>query len=1132
MTSENDSQNGNDPQDGVESVSFLPDRPISEPANDALEHRSVARTLGDVLAKWKHEEGPFTVGLFGSWGTGKSGIGRLLRTEFIDPTKTAVVEFDIWKYESDSFRRQFLIFLDDKTGLNTGLEKLKKIYESSSHIEQQNSLSPDKNSWVRLLVPIAIATVGVAMFFAADLTVNSVYKWILQILGGVGTFTAIAVVFAKEFLSKVLDWFFSAAKGVLKVHEITVTEHRIEFAEQFEKLFESIIDAKIKQGFEKVVIIIDNLDRVSDEKILQLLSSVKTFLEYERVAFLIQCDEKAIKRHLLHIYHKESNNKESETIGERYTDEFLRKFFNTYVRIPPVLAGDLDRFTGGLIAETKLPMPDEQTRSDLLAVISSSHRDNPNPRKIKQFINALISSFLLAHHRENDGNILQPRGVVTRNIQMLAKVMVIEQRYPDFFNDLKQEPGLWNVVDRHIVENKIPEDDKLRKRFEHRGDDSLYRFLLRTKFITTNNISPFIFLKQSEDSRRISTNAEKLTEALQDGDDDKVTEMLGKAETGSPRYLEQFIIENIENVKSSAVRVYNIINTFFSNNTVQNIGFSSSFLNRIAAYILGTETESTHYIEGFRLPVLFDYLMPRVNGSNRLQLAKKYVSLLERVARAEAFRVNIDDDTYRKQLLKKISDNPELFSEGQIEEISSILGENSLLEDLDNADIFIPNLKARKAYIRNEHLERIVRTITSSDLSILDITTSPLLRKVRLVLTAESTLNEHSINALFHKLSELAAQQPAIGDDRAVEIVNTAIRESLEKVDSRVTADQITALTARLRQNYDQNNNPIPRVAVTTNLLILRGLAVEHHDDNIEPLKQYTNEILTSSPVSTLEKVLSATDFLNKPGPAYDNLREILESRSFQDHEVFRSLSSHFDAQHKESFLARTIKNAPHYLAALEQFTELRKVTNPELVANCTLSRAQRENFPEKITLMTALPKIKFNEAAFKKVLVAVITKNLESTNTDHQRQMTELVYKYKIQGYLTKSEMEEITSTMTEYLEHQNLSGLDHYAPALSLISQLPMTAASYERLGHILINHILMRSMENKTVVERILNIAKEANITYSDNKQLFEKVYDELTRKGREVQKYTAHAILEYGLVNKRSKEFYERIEKMAA
>jgi hypothetical protein len=70
---------------------------------DAFGHRDYAAAIASAVSQ---AEPPFTLGLFGPWGVGKTTI--LEETARRLPPTCAFAIFDAWRYERDALRRQFL----------------------------------------------------------------------------------------------------------------------------------------------------------------------------------------------------------------------------------------------------------------------------------------------------------------------------------------------------------------------------------------------------------------------------------------------------------------------------------------------------------------------------------------------------------------------------------------------------------------------------------------------------------------------------------------------------------------------------------------------------------------------------------------------------------------------------------------------------------------------------------------------------------------------------------------------------------------------------------------------------------------------------------------------------------------
>src|SRR3989344_8111079 len=84
---------------------FLDDSELNELDQDELGHRSIAGSLARILTQ---DNSPInTVGLFGGWGSGKSSIVRFVK-KLVKSEDTIFVDFNVWKYEQDSLRINFI----------------------------------------------------------------------------------------------------------------------------------------------------------------------------------------------------------------------------------------------------------------------------------------------------------------------------------------------------------------------------------------------------------------------------------------------------------------------------------------------------------------------------------------------------------------------------------------------------------------------------------------------------------------------------------------------------------------------------------------------------------------------------------------------------------------------------------------------------------------------------------------------------------------------------------------------------------------------------------------------------------------------------------------------------------------
>ena len=102
----------------------LLDREISSAEDDAFGHRHFAKALESLIESPKNEP-PFSVGLLGKWGTGKSSIKEMyLRSLDDDRAKKEkgkirserfhTISFNAWRFGGENIKRALLrhVFLD------------------------------------------------------------------------------------------------------------------------------------------------------------------------------------------------------------------------------------------------------------------------------------------------------------------------------------------------------------------------------------------------------------------------------------------------------------------------------------------------------------------------------------------------------------------------------------------------------------------------------------------------------------------------------------------------------------------------------------------------------------------------------------------------------------------------------------------------------------------------------------------------------------------------------------------------------------------------------------------------------------------------------------------------------------
>lgn len=429
------------------SLHYLPDTPLETLGEqDALRHKELAEQISSTIRICPL---PFTIGLDGEWGSGKTSVVYEVWTRLntLGQTAFAQVYFDAWKYERDSLRRQFLIKAHEDL---VKQKLLKEAHLSRSELYRSttvqappkldwNAINPFMKQkdeklggepklavWVRfiILVGSVLALVLAAYLAYTDRIALTV---LTGLIGGSGL-TTVAGLIPRIFLVR------------------APTEHvaPMTSGEEFEKVFADWLKVS-EVASRKLVVIVDNLDRCDRDQIIGLLGDIKTFLEPQNasVVFLLPVDERAIREAL------------SKEYGPELALEYLRKFFNTTYRMPPPLWAETRDFATEKLKETNLigvsgAADDEAAR--ITTVILAAYANNP--RRVIQFLNRLLSHWQQIQAAAN----AVKRPDIAKELGSIAKALALREKWPDLASRIEQSPSLLSQFQDQALQNEEVDD--------------------------------------------------------------------------------------------------------------------------------------------------------------------------------------------------------------------------------------------------------------------------------------------------------------------------------------------------------------------------------------------------------------------------------------------------------------------------------------------------------------------------------------------------------------------------------------------------------------------------------------------------------------------------------------------------
>ena len=410
---------------------LLQEKPLS--ITTALQPSSSERELdrlnlisyADALKKFIQTcDTPLTVGLQGDWGSGKTSMMNMLRGDenhpnsgLLDRSKCLIVNFETWSYSqfnnSKTLPMACLYALTQKLG-----DALQAKSGSDKKIDTEDVKRVFGQATSRLANVLKQTKVGVA-----------------GISIPVGELVGIA---AENDLSKQM----------------------LEFKLNFSELVAQWAEPS-SAGGKRVVICIDDLDRIEPLIALEMLESIKNFLDVEGCVFVLAVDYEVVQEGMK----KKLGMDVQKTSGKSFFDKIIQLPFNM-----PRDSYNIKNYIKELIKAANFPHANglsEDKRLDYLREITLATVGG-NPRSIKRVLNyARLLNLIRASNSSNDTTF----GIDDSLI--LYSMICMQIAWPELFAHFMAEPSSetiqnmenWEYLERtpelQPLFNRAPNREKL-----------------------------------------------------------------------------------------------------------------------------------------------------------------------------------------------------------------------------------------------------------------------------------------------------------------------------------------------------------------------------------------------------------------------------------------------------------------------------------------------------------------------------------------------------------------------------------------------------------------------------------------------------------------------------------------------
>lgn len=412
--------------------------------NDELGTHIYIDQLKDLVDYCMDSDYTETIGLIGSWGSGKSSIIRGLQEKLeCSENKRSLrfVYYNAWKYSKDSFRKQFLI--NSCEGKNDATKKEEELYtESSISIIELNKIGKFLKKLLSISLILAVIVIFIVCFLDFSF-LGDFYEMIKTILEAL---QKLFIVGAVSYLSELALRILTREKQVTTRKEFSPND--------FSVMFKEI--SKNNRKFS--IYVIDDLDRCDSIQMLEILDTIKGYLKSDNgnYLFLIPIDRDRLYR----ILEKERQYSFSDC------EEYYSKLFDLSLVIKKSESADLFEM---LRTESESIGLEISNRS--LSLLSDYLINTP--RDVKTHLNNLKVIFELYQKQREAGYIVVDE--ISSISDEIIKIYIIEKRWHTVFMHLCETYLSQNI--NEILEKDLKVVDIEDKQYDQFLKQSIHTYI-------------------------------------------------------------------------------------------------------------------------------------------------------------------------------------------------------------------------------------------------------------------------------------------------------------------------------------------------------------------------------------------------------------------------------------------------------------------------------------------------------------------------------------------------------------------------------------------------------------------------------------------------------------------------------
>lgn len=350
------------------------DRPIEQASQDEFEVSPYVEGLGDFTLDC---ETPLTIAVQGAWGSGKTSMMNMLRKYLEETDRVETIWFNTWQFSQFNMDAQIsLTFLEHLTK-----ELGKAVGDKNGHAQE-----------------LGKKVLGVTKGLAAGLVSN----------------------YFGDDLGKVTRELVGVDKDEDTADKILHLKND----------FQQLINTVAENGKKRVVIFVDDLDRLQPIHAIELLEVLKLFVDCENCIFVLAIDTAVVFQGIRAKY------------GE-ISQEKAQSFFDKIIQLPfnmPVANYKLETMISEMFG-LDIGSMEKAERNEYISLIRMT--TDGNPRSIKRIANYYKLTDKVAVRKGIYDEFEDDETTLCRKIALAFAC--IELRYPDFYEYLMSRISIETV---------------------------------------------------------------------------------------------------------------------------------------------------------------------------------------------------------------------------------------------------------------------------------------------------------------------------------------------------------------------------------------------------------------------------------------------------------------------------------------------------------------------------------------------------------------------------------------------------------------------------------------------------------------------------------------------------------------